>query len=176
VATATVAYFLIHARRGRAGLDAAVGEAKIGVLTSDRWGAYGSWPLERRQICWSHLIRDFRKCVDRGGPSEALGEAGLAVARSLFAAWGEFGDRSIDREGLRRRLAPLRERLRTDLEGARASPDRKVATFAVNLLNLEPAMWLFGELDGVRWTPLARPKIDVSSLLSRQPFSAAVPR
>jgi transposase len=28
----------------------------------------------------------------------------------------------------------------------------------------------------VRWTPLARPKIDDSSLLSRQPFSASVPR
>ena len=149
VATATVAFFLIHPRRGRAGLDAAVGEAKLGVMTSDRWGAYGAWPLERRQVCWSHLIRDFRKCVDRGGASEALGEAGLAVARSLFAAWGELGARSIDREGLRRRLAPLRERLRADLEGARASPDRKVAAFAANLLNLEPALWLFGELDGV---------------------------
>jgi transposase len=152
VATATVAYFLIHPRRGRAGLDAAVGEARIGVMTSDRWGAYGSWPLERRQICRSHLIRDFRKCADRGGPSQTLGEAGLSVARSLFAAWGEFGDRSIDREELRRRLAPLRERLRADLEGARASPDRKVATFAVNLLNLEPALWLFGDLAGVEPT------------------------
>ncbi len=28
----------------------------------------------------------------------------------------------------------------------------------------------------LRWTPLARPEIDVSSLLSHQPFSAAVPR
>src|SRR4051794_10221295 len=79
-----------------------------------------------------HLIRDFQKCVDRGGPSEALGQSGLAVSRSLFAAWKGFGDRSIDREELRRRLAPLRERLRADLEGARASPDRKVSTFATN--------------------------------------------
>jgi transposase len=152
VATTKVAYLLIHARRGRVGLDAAMGQTRIGVMTSDRWGAYGSWPLERRQICWSHLIRDFQKCVDRGGPSESLGRAGLAVARSLFAAWNEFGERSINREELRRRLAPLRQRLRADLEGTRASPDRKVSTFATNLLNLEPALWLFGELDGVEPT------------------------
>ena len=30
------------------------------IVTSDRWWAYNHLPLARRQICWSHLQRDFQ--------------------------------------------------------------------------------------------------------------------
>lgn len=152
LATATVAYFVIHARRGRDGLEAATEGARDGHLTSDRWGAYRSWPTERRQVCWAHLIRDFTKCAERGGDAQALGEAGLAASKALFAAWGEFRDRSIDRDALRLRIAPIRDRLRADLERARGSPAPKLATFARNLLDLEPALWLFASAEGVEPT------------------------
>ena len=54
-ATATVAYFVIHARRNVAGLQALLGEAIQGIVGSDRWGAYNKLPLHQRQICWAHL-------------------------------------------------------------------------------------------------------------------------
>ena len=38
------------------------------------------------------------------------------------------------------------------------------------------ARYTLGGVYKLRWTPLARPKIDDSSLLSRQPFSTLVPR
>lgn len=152
LATATVAYFVIHARRGREGLDAVTDGARDGHLTSDRWGAYGSWPLEKRQVCWAHLIRDFTKCVERGGDSQALGSAGLSASKGLFAAWCEFRDGSIDRDELQRRIAPIRARLRLDLEQARGSPIQKLSNFARNLLDLEPALWLFAGHEGVEPT------------------------
>lgn len=152
LATATVAYFAIHVRRGRDGFDAATDGVREGHLTSDRWGAYGAWPLEKRQVCWAHLIRDFTKCAERGGDSQTLGDAGLAASKELFAAWGSFRDRSIDREGLQRRIAPNRARLRSDLERARGSPIKKLSNFATNLLNLEPALWLFAAVEEVEPT------------------------
>lgn len=42
--------------------------------------------------------------------------------------------------------------MRTELERARGSPNKKVATFATNLIKLEPALWLFVEHEGVEPT------------------------
>src|SRR5207253_2766629 len=60
-ATASVAAFVIHARRSAAGLTALLGAEIHGILCSDRWGPYSRVPEERRQICWAHLKRDFQK-------------------------------------------------------------------------------------------------------------------
>ena len=35
-------------------------EGHTGIVTSDRWWAYNHLPLSRRQLCWSHLQRDFQ--------------------------------------------------------------------------------------------------------------------
>ncbi|MBE7531401.1 MAG: transposase [Ardenticatenaceae bacterium] len=37
-----------------------------GIVTSDRHSAYNWLADERRQLCWSHLQRDFQALVDRG--------------------------------------------------------------------------------------------------------------
>ena len=97
---------------GLVGLDAAVGECEVGVMTSDRWGAYGSWPLERRQVSGRicHPGLSASASIGAGVRSRWGGPAG-GGRRSLFAAWKEFGDRSMDREELRRRLAPLPARV-----------------------------------------------------------------
>src|SRR5262245_7505939 len=71
--TTTAALFVIHARRGGDGLRALLGEAIGGLISSDRWSAYLSVPLQRWQICWSHLRRDFQGMVDRGGDGEEVG-------------------------------------------------------------------------------------------------------
>ena len=45
-ATATIAFFIIHVRRGAEGLHAFLGETVTGVVCSDRWSAYSKLPLE----------------------------------------------------------------------------------------------------------------------------------
>ena len=106
-ATATVAYFVIHARRNVAGLQALLGEAIQGIVGSDRWGAYNKLPLHQRQICWAHLKRDFQKLIDRGGPAEAIGRVGMDVVECLFADWWAFRRGDLDRAGLQRSLDPM---------------------------------------------------------------------
>src|SRR6185503_4768079 len=56
-ATATVAFFVIHPRRGFEGLQSLLGETITGIVCSDRWAAYSKLPLNQRQICWAHTIR-----------------------------------------------------------------------------------------------------------------------
>ena len=105
-ATATVAYFVIHARRNVAGLQALLGEAIQGIVGSDRWGAYNKLPLHQRQICWAHLKRDFQKLIDRGGPAEAIGRVGMDVVECLFADWWAFRRGDLDRAGLQVAFGP----------------------------------------------------------------------
>src|SRR5512144_2244731 len=72
-ATATVAFFVIHARRNWQGLQALLGATIHGIVGSDRWSVYNKGALHLRQLCWAHLKRDFQKCVDRGGSAVAIG-------------------------------------------------------------------------------------------------------
>jgi transposase len=151
-ATTTAALFVIHLRRSFAGLTALLGEAITGVVCSDRWSAYSKLPLERRQICWAHLKRDFQKLIDRGGPADAIGRVGLEVVDCLFADWRAFRRDELDRPGLQARIERMARELQGALERGRSCADSKAATFCANLLALYPALWLFAALEGVEPT------------------------
>ena len=61
-----------------------LGDGFKGVLGADRWSAYNFMDALRRQICWSHLLRDFQGFVDRGEKGGAIGEALLFQANLMF--------------------------------------------------------------------------------------------
>lgn len=151
-ATATAAYFVIHAHRGARGLAALLGEAIAGIVISDRWWGYHRLPLEQRQVCWAHLKRDFQKCWERGGAGQVVGATGLVVVEDVFTLWWDFRQRRIDRETLGANLEPLVEELRGALERGSGCADRKVVAFCDNLLALYPALWLFAAIEGVEPT------------------------
>jgi transposase len=151
-ATAGVAAFVIHANRGGAGLTAILGETIDGIVHSDRWHVYAQVPEDRRQLCWAHLKRDFRKIVEGGGPSAFVGRRGLRIVRDLFAAWQAFAAGTISRGRLRDLIAPLERRLGKALVEGGLGDDPRVAKFCENLLNLEAALWTFARVEGVEPT------------------------
>ncbi len=83
--------------RGKQHLHALLGDEFAGIVGSDRFTAYNSLDPARRQVCWSHLRRDFTFHAELGlGPQEAFGEDGLSITWRLFKAWQQFqrdGDR-----------------------------------------------------------------------------------
>ena len=85
--TTQLSVFTITTGRGVAVLRELVGEWYCGFLTSDRAKVYDSYALRKRQVCWSHLLRDFQAMIDRGGPGQVVGEALLEHARVVFAWW-----------------------------------------------------------------------------------------
>jgi transposase len=150
--TAGAAFFLIHARRSAAGLTALLGETVDGIVTSDRWGAYGRLEVYRRQVCWAHLVRDFQGLVDRGGPGQALGEELLGFAEDVFHLWYRVRDGTLRRSSLRTYLDGQRPWLRELLRRGAASRCAKAAALCRNLLELEPALWTFVRVEGVEPT------------------------
>jgi transposase len=151
-ATAGIAVFVIHAKRGAQGLAAILGESIEGIVHSDRWHVYLQVPEERRQLCWAHLKRDFQKIVDGGGPSTFVGRRGLRIVRELFVAWRAFQAGTIPRPRLQELIAPLERRLRRALLEGAFGADARVAKFCANLLHLEAALWTFAKTEGVEPT------------------------
>jgi transposase len=151
-ATATVAFFVIHASRGKKGLGALLRGIRVGVFTSDRWGAYNKRAVRFRQVCWAHLLRDFQKLIDRGGQSAKIGTAAKDIGEWLFLAWKDFKTGGIDRETLQQCLRPFRHKLKNILNDGLRVKDTKTVHFCENLLALEPAMWTFMRCEGVEPT------------------------
>lgn len=151
-ATMDIAVFVIHAKRSAKGLATLLGEEIKGILHSDRWHVYLLVPEQRRQLCWAHLKRDFRKIVDFGGPSAFVGRRGLRLVKEVFAAWHAFQQGNITRHKLKTLIEPLQRRLgRTLLEGG-LGDDARVSKFCENILTLEPALWTFVDQEGIEPT------------------------
>jgi transposase len=151
--TATAALFVIHLRRGAAGLKALLGETIQGLICSDRWSAYHLIPVERRQLCWAHLRRDFQAMIDRGGAAAPIGEELLVNADMLFGLWYKVRDGTRGRRWLLRHIDGwLRAEVRGLLEEGAACGCAKTAGVCAEILKLEPALWTFARQEGLEPT------------------------
>jgi len=151
--TSTAALFVIHLRRGADGLKALLGGAVRGLISSDRWSAYQLIPVERRQVCWAHLRRDFQAMIERGGAAEAIGEGLLLHADLLFDLWYKVRDGTRKRRWLNGHVEDwLRAEVRTLLEQGAACSCVKTAGVCAEILKLEPALWTFARQEGLEPT------------------------
>jgi transposase len=152
-ATASVVAFVIHSKRSALGLTALLGAEIQGILCSDRWGVYARVPVERRQICWAHLKRDFQKIVDRGGASIWVGRRGLKIVKKVFAAWHAFQKGQSTRTQLQTELKRVVNQMNKLLvDGWIVAEEKPVVTFCQNILELEAALWTFTRVEGVEPT------------------------
>lgn len=149
-ATLTVAVFKIHSKRGKIGLKSLLGRAVRGIVGSDRWSAYTD--LQRRQICWAHLKRDFQKLFDLGGATKPIGQAGRRAVKDAFALWHDFKAGRLDRAALKTRMEPVKIRLQRALQQGRDGPDKKTQRFCKRLLKVYDALWTFVVEEGVEPT------------------------
>ena len=69
-----VTVFIIRASRGADAAEQLLGRFVDRLLVTDRWSAYGWVSAKRRQLCWSHLKRDFKSFLDYGDSAQRLGE------------------------------------------------------------------------------------------------------
>lgn len=153
VVTQTLTLFRLDRRRSKAVVQALLGPDWTGIVGSDRYGAYRYLPLEQRQLCWAHLIREFRKIAAYNQHQRPLGERLLELSARIFAAWHRFGAATIDRPTLLVELAPLQAELRQALESGLDPPHAVVAgALCGNLLDCWPALWTFTHVDGVEPT------------------------
>jgi transposase len=123
------------------------------VVTSDRWWAYRSLPLRRRQLCWSHLQRDFAAHAEGLAAEKEFGEHGLELSQEVFWAW-EIYQHTHDRRELKRTVTQLQRTYKPIISSyaAKRARNKRCRGMARNLLKAWPALWSFAKHDGVEPT------------------------
>ena len=151
--TAAAAFFQIAEHCNREQFQALIGPYP-GIVVSDRWNGYAHLDPNQRQVCWSHLRRDFRRHADGLAEQKTFGERGLPLTDQLFAAWRSYQHEHHDRQRLLAEISPIKTELRTLLEHAspKSRRNRWHRQFANNLLKVWPALWTFTTTDGVEPT------------------------
>ncbi|MFM7455741.1 MAG: transposase, partial [Vulcanococcus sp.] len=71
--TAVVTVFVQGLSRSTAAAIELLGSPFGGIVVSDRFLAYNHLPLQQRQLCWAHLIRDLNAIAERPGASAEFG-------------------------------------------------------------------------------------------------------
>ena len=120
-----------------------------GIVTSDRWWAYAHLPLARRQLCWSHLRRDFTAHAEGLAAEKEFGETGLQLCELVFWAW-EVYQHTQDRSELKRTIRQLQRQYEPIIRGyaSKRARNRHCRGMARNLLKAWPALWTFATHDG----------------------------
>lgn len=142
LATAFATVFKIVANGRSATLKPLFGSLH-GTLVSDRATALGFWAMERRQICWAHLLRKFVSFSERDGPAGSIGRELLEYTGILFQYWHDLRDGTLDRETFRMWMAPLRSQFETLLNRAVAAELESVSGSCADILAHRAALWTF---------------------------------
>lgn len=147
-----MARFLIRTSKGAKVAKELLGAAFAGILVSDRSNAYSWVDVERRQICWAHLLRQFRGFQDHGPEAKVIGRALELLAETMFHAWHRVRDGTSTRAAFQELIEPLREKVVARLREGEACPVRAVAGRCREILVVEPGLWTFAYVAGVEPT------------------------
>ena len=154
-ATTPEATFLQIAKHcNREQFDALIGTTYPGIVVSDRWNGFSHLDPHQRQVCWSHIQRDFRRHADGLGEQKTFGEQGLELTGQVFSARRSYQHAHHDRNRLKAEIAPIQAELRALLQDAspKSKRTRWHRRFANNLLKVWPALWTFVSIHGVEPT------------------------
>ena len=134
--TAVVTVFIQGLSRSTAAAIELLGSALGEIVVSDRFSAYNHLPLEQRQMCWTHLIRDLAAIAERPGASAEFEPA------------------------LQHRIRPIRQAFEATLQrvvelgyqrGGR-TPWAKTDRTCQQILQLADGLWTFLQIEGIEPT------------------------
>jgi len=174
--TPLVTFFEIALTRCTQAAQTLLGENFVGILISDRHGEYNWVDLERRQLCWAHLRREFIKISQRPGVSKELGTALVKQQEKLFESWHRVRDGTLTRCDFVCLVKDIRDSIKVTLQQAsdyqvgtrEKTPLAKTVRTCRQLLKVESAMWLFVTTPSVEPTNHAAQRAIRPALLWRR--------
>jgi transposase len=116
-----------------------------GVLVSDRASVFLYWPMFRRQICWSHLLRTFTDFSERDGPAGQIGKELIDYCELVFHYWREHRAGQLADADYKRWISSVQENMKPCLQRATKANLKYVSGSCENLLAHWDAMWTFVE-------------------------------
>ncbi len=150
--TSLVTVFLVRMSRGSQVARELLGEQFSGILVTDRYSAYNWYPVRWRQVCWSHLLRDFEAIRGRGGASEEIGAALLGQAHQMFVWWHRVREGTLQRSTFRSYMSPLRREVARLLEAGSHCGVPTTEGTCREILKRREALWTFVQVEGVEPT------------------------
>ena len=174
VVSPLVVFFQVTLSRSQASAQAILGNIRdsMPIIISDRYSGYNWIPLKNRQICWSHLIRDFTAMSERPGASGEVGRSFLKKQRRLFRWWHRFRAGFLSYELLVEAVKHLRRGFKAELE--------EVAAFAVS--SKDKSLWAktirtcreILKVEEALWTFVFNPEVEPTNNASEQALRPAV--
>ena len=152
LATKHVTVFLIDLHRSAEVAKRMLGTDFKGVLNSDRWSAYNWLDNCYRQLCWSHLQRDFQSFVERGTDPQKIGEALLTATHQMFTWWHLVQKGSLSRQQFQDQMQSVRTQVGGLLRQGTACSHSATAGTCRDILKRESALWTFIDIEGVEPT------------------------
>ena len=121
--TPQAVFFQIAEHCNREQFNALIGTSYPGIVISDRWNGYSHLDPTRRQACWSHIKRDFRRHADGLAEQKTFGEQGLRAHPPRLRCVARLPARTPQpRPTQQSEIEPIQAGLRALLEAA--SPKR----------------------------------------------------
>jgi transposase len=149
--TSCVTIFVIQKSRATDAARELLGDV-LGILCTDRYAGYSFWPTQLRQVCWSHLIRDFTAISERDEESKRIGKALLEEAHRMFSWWHRVREQTLKRSTFQSYMRSLMPRVQQLLVQGTLLDNRKSARTCKKILELYPALWTFVHVEGVEPT------------------------
>lgn len=150
--TSWVTLFRIATSRSGEAAKDLLGRHFTGRLVTDRYSAYQWVALRLRQLCWSHLTRDWQAFIDRGHESARIGRQLMWCRHKMFKWWHRVRDGTKSRSEFQRQMKPLQREVGRLLCEAAVCPHAKTRGTAREILKLESAMWTFVETENLQPT------------------------
>ena len=174
--TPLVTVFLQGLSRSTAAAIELLGSAFGGIVVSDRFSAYNHLPIQQRQLCWAHLIRDLTAIAERPGASAEFGAELLGLQQQLFGLWHRYKEGKIDWPALQQSCRPIRQAFETTLQqvvelgyqrGER-TPWASTVRTCQQLQKVTDGLWTFLENEGIEPTNNAAERALRQSVIQRK--------
>jgi transposase len=116
-----------------------------GLLVSDRATSLGFWAMDRRQICWAHLLRKFISFSERNDAGARIGIDLVAWTRVLFSNFHRVRDGTMSLAAFGRKTEHIRKEIERLVRRGAALKLRGLSGSCADILAHQQALWTFVE-------------------------------
>lgn len=138
--------------RGKKSAKKLLGENFAGILTTDRYSAYNIVDAIQRQLCRSHITRDFIKISQRDNGIGKIGDELLFHQNKIFYYWNKYKSGIISFTKLGKAISMLKKSLKSCLSNAISCRHKRTSGTCKNILKYFESLFTFARHEGIEPT------------------------